>query len=257
MWLDISYGQDVMKTIGGVVGRIRVSGKPSLGVAERLVLGQYTGAGKNPVFGLGFYHIRELDGAKKIRPLVRGKTLLERGMSFVALKSSLDRLPNSSPGPDMLTLEDIKKGGKDLLESISRNVIEGKYVYGGLKKYRYRKDDGNYREICVSNTADRLVQRAIADHLLPVVDRLLSTSSYAYRRGLNRKGAASALRQALQEGYAFGLKADISAFFDSVNIEILGEILEGLLPFEPLVERIKRCAGAQGTGSETENRRKP
>lgn len=100
-----------------------------------------------------------------------------------------------------------------------------------------KKDEG-FRAIHVFNTTDRLLHKAAADYLAPVVDGFLSHSSYAYRKGLNRKGAANALKKALSEGFTQGIKADVSAFFDSVNIERLCLLLEGLFPLEPLIQRL-------------------
>lgn len=237
-WLDLSYGEELKKTLGGVVGMLKVSGRPSPETAGRFVMGQYTGVGKNPVFGLGFYNIPELDSLRKIRPLSRGGTLLHKALAISALRASLNGLPNSSPGPDMLSVADMKKAGSALLESLSKEVIAGSYLQGRLKKYRMPKPGGGFREIQIQNVTDRLVHKALADCLAPVVDGLLSSSSYAYRRGLNRKGAATVLREELRKENPLGIKADISAFFDSVNIELLGKTLKGLFPFEPLVDRI-------------------
>jgi len=239
-WLDLFYGTNPSKTIGGVVGKIVFRGKLSYEEAFWFVLGQYTGAGKNPVFGLGFYVIPELDNARRVASLTRGTTLLERAFSTPSLALSLSRLPNSSPGLDSITIEDVRMAGTPYLEDLKANVLQGNYEQGPLKKYRLPKEDGNWREIQVQNVCDRLVHKAAADCLSPVIDGLLSYSSYAFRRGLNRKGAASALKNAISEGYKTGIKADVFSFFDSINIGKLTDMLESLLPFEPLVHNIRR-----------------
>ncbi len=249
-WLDLSYGTKIVKTIGGVVGKILIAGSPSLDEARLLVVGQYTGAGKNAVFGLGFYTIPELDAARKIKPLERAMPLLRKAMTVNNLKAALMQLPESSPGPDSVTVQDVKKGGEFLLASLESSVVQGDYVPGPPMKARLPKAGGGCREIVIQNVVDRLVQRATADCLLPAIDGLLSGSSYAYRRGLNRKGAAQALKKALAEGYTGGIKADISAFFDSVNIVSLVCLMEGLFPFEPLVDRISQwLTHAQASGA--------
>lgn len=237
-WLDVPYGKEVRKTIGGVVGKLKIIGSPCQDITEFLVMGQYTGTGKNPAFGFGFYIIPEIESVRKIKPLCRGKTILERAMSKQRLRDALNKLPNSSPGPDMLSVEDIKRAGDVFLERVCTEVMNGTYRQGGWKKYRLEKGDNSFREIYVPNVTDRLVHRASADALTLPVDKLLSDSSYAYRKGLNRKGAAQALKKALSEGYTCGIKADISSFFNSVNKEKLFMIMEGLFPFEPLIKRI-------------------
>jgi CRISPR-associated endonuclease Cas1 len=236
-WLDLSYGSRDT-TFGGAVGRIRVCGKPDSETAALLVLGQYLGVGKNAVFGYGFYDIPELLPKKKVKPLSRGCTLLDRAMAVETLLTAREGLKNSSPGPDGLTLMDLKKAGDLPLITIGQSVLKGEYRQGPVKNYACPKTGGGSREILVQNVIDKMVQRAYADFLLPVVETLLTSSSYAYRKGLNRKGAAAALKKALSQGYDSGLKADISAFFESVDLDQLADILAGLFPFDPLSARL-------------------
>lgn len=237
-WLDMTYGRGFKKTIGGAVGRIDVTARLDGKAALALAAGQYLGAGKNAVFGFGFYHIPELDPVRQIAPLTRGRTLLDRAVAVDALRASRERLPNSSPGPDGLTLTDIVKAGDALLQSLNRSVGSGSYRQGEIRRYHQPKSSGGFRQVAVLNTVDKLVQRALADFLTPVTEKLLSDSAYAYRQGLNRQGAAAALKKAMGSGYTSGFKSDVSAYFDSVDPAALSAILQGLFPFEPLVERI-------------------
>jgi len=240
MWLDCPYGFEPAKTIGGVTGRVRFKGRCSEGVAQALVTGQYTGIGKNTAFGFGFYTIPELDGAKDIVPPTRCKTILERSMDIEYLKEALSKLPPSSPGADGIAVSDAKKAGSTYLETLRNAVLSERHVQGELKRFRLPKQDGRFRDIYVQCVSDRLIHKAIADFLLPVVDGLLHRSSYAYRRGLNRKGAAEALKKAFSEGYSSGIKADIASFFDSVNLDKLFLLLEGIFPFDPVTSKIKK-----------------
>lgn len=65
-WLDIPYGRASRKVLGGVVGMLRIIGRPLPQEALSLSLGQYVGAGKNTAFGFGFYHIPEVDVARQV-----------------------------------------------------------------------------------------------------------------------------------------------------------------------------------------------
>lgn len=238
LWQEVTWGKGVKKTKGGVVGTVSAAGSLSTGMASLLVLGQYTGVGLLRAFGFGSYLIPELDGARTIIPLRRATTLLSRTMATSALKFALERLPNSAPGSDGMLVDDARKAGQPLLESLSIRLADGAYSPGPVEKYALPKDDGTYRQIHVQNVVDRLVQRSVADMLGPSVDGALSALAFAYRKNRNRRGAISALRRAFSDGYSHGIKADIHTFFDSVDISKLRGMLAGILPREPLVDRL-------------------
>ncbi len=248
LWLDIPYQGRLDRpqtekrisatTLGGVTGTLHIAGTPDARAARRLVLGQYTGVGKNHAFGLGFYTIPELDGVRKIRPPVRGKTLLDRCLTPEALDAALDKTASSSSGPDGISFADLKKAGRPYLENLRKSVLDNTHRPGGYKSYRMPKAGGGFREIHINNAADRLLHKAVADGISPVIDNLLSKSSFAYRLGLNRKGAALTLRKHIAEGFTSGVKADIAAFFDTVQLDRLAALLNGLFPFDPLPQTI-------------------
>ncbi|MCX7966061.1 MAG: CRISPR-associated endonuclease Cas1 [Syntrophorhabdaceae bacterium] len=239
IWIDCPYGYEPTKTIGGVVGTIKINGTCSKEIAYALTLGQYIGIGKNTSFGFGAYIIPELDNVRKVRPAQREKTILERAVDVENLHNALMRLPNSSPGIDGISVSDVKKAGTSILEKLSSEVLSGTYVQGELKRYRLPKEDGKFRDIFIQCVSDRLIHKALSDYLAPIFDRLLLSSAWAYRKGLNRKGAAEALNLAIQQGYTEGIKADIATFFDSVNTEKLIYILRGVFPFDPVTETIE------------------
>lgn len=56
-WSDMRYNRERCVTLGGVIGWLDMEGRPDKASALRLALGQYTGAGKNPRFGLGYFRL--------------------------------------------------------------------------------------------------------------------------------------------------------------------------------------------------------
>jgi len=249
-WLDVSYGDPKGKTVGGVVGTLGISGRPDREQARRLVLGQYLGVGKNAAFGLGFYHIPELDTVRMIAPLTRSTTLFDRATDVGTLNDALDRLSDSSPGPDGMRLVDGKSSGLPFLEMLRVSALTGPPTNGiSMKQYQIPKSSGGKRSIYVQNLGDRVLHRAFTEAMMPPIDSILSSSAYAYRRGLSHKNAASALNRLLADGFSCGVKADISAFFDSVNTVDLCQLLCGLFPAEPLIRHINawlKAARSQG-----------
>ncbi len=97
----------------------------------------------------------------------------------------------------------------------------------------------------IQSVKDKLIHKIIAEKISPIIDKLLSRSAYAYRKGIRRKKAVIDIRNSFYKGYDCGIKADISTFFDSVKIDMLESILKGLIPFDPIVElTLKLIKGA-------------
>jgi CRISPR-associated endonuclease Cas1 len=239
-WYDCKYGKkyqnlkDPATTMGGILGFVTIEGTPGEQAAAALVRGQYLGVGKSRTFGFGFYHIPELEGHTGILPFSKSRTLIDRAFSHPCLKTALTRLPDSSPGPDGLLKEDLLKAGPVFLNQLSTRAGNGVFAHGPVKSYKMKKKQGGFRPIHVFNMADKLLHRAISDTLSPVSEKILSDASFAYRSRRNRKQASDGVKSALKNGYVHGLKADIHAFFDSIDPDILTEILSAILPFDDL-----------------------
>lgn len=60
-WEDMRYNAQKRMALGGVVGKIVWTGAPDYETGRRLLAGEYCGAGKNGRFGLGFWHIPEIE----------------------------------------------------------------------------------------------------------------------------------------------------------------------------------------------------
>jgi hypothetical protein len=136
-------------------------------------------------------------------------------------------LPPADPGGEAGALLDLAGPGKSLtLRFLSPLRLERPE---GLQP----KDDGGVRPLAVPTVRDRVAQRAVAQVLAPALDTLLDDSSYAYRKGFSRAGAARAVERAYAEGYRFVLDADIEAFFDNVPWARLFEKLAALFPLDP------------------------
>lgn len=65
-WVDMRYNESRRIALGGVMGDMKCSGTLDKQAAQRCVLGQYLGVGKNPLFGLGYWRIPELDKVRTI-----------------------------------------------------------------------------------------------------------------------------------------------------------------------------------------------
>lgn len=234
IWLDLHY----TKSLGGIVGGMRVTNPRRDDLLKALIWGQYTGLGKNRSFGFGYYCIRESHGFRNTLPQGEQSTLFSRATSIPNLRAALEELKASSPGPDTIAKEDLSSAGKAYLQNAQKQMLQGALPPGDSLIFRKKTHSGNYRIIKVANMSERHMLLAILRQMEAAVDSLLSPACYSYRRGRDYHQAARAVFASFKRGFAAGIKADISAFFDSIPHQALQLLLEGLFYRDRIVQLI-------------------
>jgi RNA-directed DNA polymerase len=93
------------------------------------------------------------------------------------------------------------------------------------------------RQICSSNFRDRVVHHAICNLLEPIFEDRLIYHSYACRKG---KGTHLALRQcqSYARKYEYFLKCDIKKYFQSIDHQILKNVLGRFIKDKELLKLI-------------------
>lgn len=240
MWLDLPK-HDVSETTGGVVGEVELFFPETVGAAASyLLLGQYLGAGKDISFGFGRYRV--LDDLPLPRLPVRAETL-----GAAAARLPVKTVPeplydeydeDEADWEEFLAEEDDL--GREELASLADGTRNPQPYSGRVMT----GPSGKARALAVPSAIDQSLQRRVQQILYPSVETLLESSSFAYRRGLSRHGAAAALRRAYDRGLRWVLRADIAAFFDSVKWDILRWKLEALWDDDPIVDLLMRWTRA-------------
>jgi CRISPR-associated protein Cas1 len=235
-WLDLPVTGGARKkpyTLGGVVGAVRLSGVPEEWL-PLLVLGRHLHAGAGTSYGFGRYRIEETAPGFP-EAFLPAASVLELAARREVLAEALDHVVEQSeaPGEDGVTPQEVAAASAYRLGEIARDLAAGRLRPSPLSGFLQPKDDGGVRPLAVPTVRDRVAQRAVAQVLAPALDTLLEDSSYAYRKGFSRAGAARAVERAYADGYRFVLDADIEAFFDNVPWKRLFEKLGALFPLDP------------------------
>ena len=130
------------------------------------------------------------------------------------------------------------------LDSLREKLALGTAGASVLRGIVLEKTNGSLRGLAVPTFEDRFLQRACFEELYPAVDQLLEDSSYAYRPGLSRRNAELSVRRAHDEGYRHVLDADLRAFFDLVDWELLEAHLRAYFGRESIVDLLMRWVRA-------------
>lgn len=123
-------------------------------------------------------------------------------------------------GIDGQTIEDFDRKRKDNLYKLWNRMSSGSYFPPPVRRVEIPKAGGGTRPLGIPTFADRIAQMAVKNRLEPDLEKHFDPDSYGYRPGKSAVDAIGAARRRCWR-YDWVLDLDISAFFDSINHELL------------------------------------
>ena len=130
----------------------------------------------------------------------------------------------------------LKEHKEDLLESL-RN---GSYKPSPVRRKDIPKPDGGTRQLGIPTVIDRIIQQAIAQILIPIYEPQFSDASYGYRPGRSAKEAIRKVKKYAEEGYTHAVQVDLSKYFDTINHDLLLNLLRQTIKDGRVIKLIKK-----------------
>lgn len=171
-----------------------------------------------------------------------GADLLERILTRENLNRAYKRVRanHGAPGIDRMTVEDalpwLREHREELLDSIRR----GKYKPQPVRRKEIPKPDGGVRKLGIPTVTDRIIQQAIAQQLTPIYEPLFSEGSYGYRPKRSAQQAIQKVKEYAEKGYTQAVLIDLSKYFDTLNHELLMNLLRKHIHDKRVTELIKK-----------------
>lgn len=173
-------------------------------------------------------------------------TLLQEISEASNLKKAWDSLNKSnkkSHGYNSETIEEFRSSLDKNISEIASQLKKGTYKFSPVRGVLLAKKEKNkFRPLRIQDVRDRLVCKAIANKIDPILSPLFNLdneASFAYRKD---KGIDSAIRKMVeyyQEGYKIILEADIIKFFDTVDTSLLLNTVQNALPDDSINKLIR------------------
>ena len=187
-----------------------------------------------------------------------GADLLEKVLGRDNLNRAYKRVKanKGASGIDGMTVDEVlpwlKENGRELLESIGN----GKYKPSPVRRVEIPKDNGGVRQLGIPTVIDRIIQQAIAQVLIPIYEPKFSDGSYGYRPNRSAKDAISKVKEYADEGYKFAVCLDLSKYFDTLNHELLMNMLRQDIHDKRLIDLIKKYlkSGVMENGTVTKTK---
>jgi len=177
---------------------------------------------------------RERDGANDLLERILCRDNLNRAYKKV-------RSNHGAPGIDGMTVEAALPWLQDNKDELLQSIRDGKYKPSPVRRKEIPKPDGNgVRKLGIPTVVDRVIQQAISQQLQPMFERLFSDGSYGYRPGRNAQQAIRKVKAYAEQGYKYAVEIDLSKYFDTLNHELLMNLLRKQIHDERVTRLIKK-----------------
>ena len=171
-----------------------------------------------------------------------GVDLLEKVLDRDNLNRAYRRVKanKGACGVDGMTIEEALPWLKEHREELLESIRSGKYKPSPVRRVEIPKDNGGKRQLGIPTVIDRIIQQAIAQVLIPIYESKFSNGSYGYRPHRSAKDAILKVKEYADEGYKFAVCLDLSKYFDTLNHELLMNMLRQDIKDKRLIDLIKK-----------------
>ena len=145
-----------------------------------------------------------------------------------------------APGVDGMTIDEAFKWLKEHNRELVDRIRRGKYTPQPVKRVEIPKPDGGVRKLGIPTVTDRIIQQAMAQQMIPIYEPLFADGSYGYRPGRSAKDAIMKVKEYAEQGYTHAVSLDLSKYFDTLNHEILVNLLRRDIKDERIIQMVKR-----------------
>jgi len=130
-----------------------------------------------------------------------------------------------SPGVDGVAQEAFAADADAQLEALLADFTSGTYAPQACRTVGVLKPAGGIRRLVIPTVRDRVAQTAALNRITPVLEPLLHSCCFSYRRGIGVQDALEAVISARDANWRWGIRADIARFFDSIPHNPLFDML--------------------------------
>ena len=188
---------------------------------------EYAGA-----YSIGNREAEERDGADLLEKVLDRDNL---NRAFKKVKAN-----KGAPGIDGMTVDDAPEWLKEHKGELLESIRNGKYKPSPVRRKEIPKPDGGVRKLGIPTVIDRIIQQAIAQVLSPIYEPTFSDGSYGYRPNRSAQDAIRKVRDYAEEGYRYAVCLDLSKYFDTLNHELLMNMLRETIHDKRLIDLIKK-----------------
>ena len=150
------------------------------------------------------------------------------------------RANKGAPGIDGMTVDEALVYLKENKTALLDRIYKGKYTPSPVRRVEIPKPGGGMRKLGIPTVVDRTIQQAIAQKLIPIYEPLFHDGSYGYRPKRSAQDAIIRVKEYAEQGYTYAVCLDLSKYFDTLNHELLLNLLRKNIKDERVIQMVKR-----------------
>ena len=177
---------------------------------------------------------KERDSAE---PDILGKILNKDNLNRAYKRVKANK---GAPGVDGMTIEEAFPWLKEHSHELTERIRKGHYTPSPVRRVEIPKPDGGVRKLGIPTVTDRIIQQAISQQLIPIYEPKFAEGSFGYRPERSAKDAVQRIKEYAEQGYTRAVVLDLSKYFDTLNHELLVNILRRDVKDERVIQMIKR-----------------
>lgn len=168
--------------------------------------------------------------------------LIERLLDRENLNKAYKRVKSNggAAGIDGMTVDEMLPWLREHREELLKDLRKGTYKPQPVRRVEIPKPDGGVRKLGVPTVIDRMVQQALVQILQPIFEPLFSEASCGYRPGRSAQQAMKKAKEYYEQGYTHAADIDLSKYFDTLNHELLMNLIRKEVKDKGVTDLIKK-----------------
>ena len=143
-------------------------------------------------------------------------------------------------GIDGMTVNDLLPWLVENANELIDQLKSGKYTPKPVLRCEIPKPDGGVRLLGIPSVIDRMIQQAIAQILTPIYEEQFSDYSFGFRPNRRASDAINCVKSYYEQGYTYVVDLDLSKYFDTINHDLLMDMLRETISDKRLLNLIRQ-----------------